>query len=125
MLKINAKKKLYRLFPLLVLLYIAIGLPLVHPLLHYPSDDDHDLTHSCAHHHGGAHDDDDQTSECPVCHFISTSQWLTTSFAPCTPTSVQFETIAHVYLLPEMDIGLKPIKPRAPPAIKSFTYLYV
>jgi hypothetical protein len=116
MLKIITTKKLNRLLPLLVILYIAIGLPLVHPLLHHPWDDDHSSTKNCAHHHRGAQEDD-PSSNCPICSFLSTSQWLTTGFAPGSTTSIQFGTIARVYLLLEIKTDSRQAKPRAPPEV--------
>ncbi|MGD9214425.1 MAG: hypothetical protein PVJ84_06410 [Desulfobacteraceae bacterium] len=111
-----AKKRLFCLFPIGIILFIAIGLSLVHPLLHLPSDDDHHLTHHCAHHHGGTHDDD-QASECPVCYFLSTSQLLTWESAYNNPTKIHLEPLAQVYFLPETDTDVKQVKPRAPPEL--------
>ena len=114
--KIITKKKLYRFLPLLVVLYIAIGLSMVHPLLHHPWNYDHSSTENCAHHHREKQDDG-QASECAICKFISTSQWLATGFSPGIPTSIQFGTIASVHLSPEIDSDSRQTKPRAPPEI--------
>jgi hypothetical protein len=116
------KIKRCRLFPILVALYIAIGLPLVHPLIYRPWHDDHTSEQNHAHHRGA--EGDHQESDCPLCDFISTSQWLATAFAPGTAINFQFGTFAPIYLTLKAEIGSRPSKPRAPPVVADLTKFY-
>jgi hypothetical protein len=113
MLSCITRKCLFRLFPLLVMGYIALGVPLTHPLLHDLSIEDHAGKHDCTHHRENK--DDDSSFRCPICHFLLGSQWLATPIATGMQTNLPFGHLPFADLLLTTDTGPIPAEPRAPP----------
>ena len=63
----------YNLIPLLVMLYVAAGLPLVHPIFHTHSEHDQSIVASCGLLLQGP-EVDGKAHHCPICDFEATNQ---------------------------------------------------
>lgn len=110
-----AKKGRFNLIPLLVMLYIAAGVPLIHPVLH-----DH-LNHGQT---GAApfaepfltSPDQEKEHDCPICSFLATNQWHAASFIPAIAAGEQLGSIASKKPFFPIKTDSKISEPRAPPA---------
>ena len=104
----------HNLLPLVVIFYIAIGMPLVHPFFHDHIDHDHISQCHCAEHLREKFCEDDY-HECPICNFLAT---ITLHIAELPPSIIgqgQLGNIDYAYQSLQIKTGLKPIEPRAPP----------
>ena len=70
----------FDLLPLLAALFIAVGMPLVHPVLHSHLEHDH-ISTGHRNEHGFAGRYEDYGPMCPVCDFLATSHWYASG--PC------------------------------------------
>ena len=108
----------YNLLPLLVILFISVGMPLVHPALHNHFDHEH-----VSEDHGAEHlppkPDEDKAHECPICDFLATCQLHPAGLGPMITASewmVRIDTINQIFLVKACPF---PAKSRAPPAFVS------
>ena len=71
----------YNLLSLLVVLFIAVGMPLLHPLLH-----NHFEHHHISENHGAEQPSEvpskNKEHDCPICDFQATSQFSNISLVP-------------------------------------------
>ena len=63
----------FSLLPLLPALFIAAGMPLLHPILHSDSENHYIISDHCDE-HISAFADEDHELNCPICDFMATSQ---------------------------------------------------
>ena len=99
---------------LLAMLYIAIGMPLVHPEFHDHSDHEHNISGLSAHH---IEPTDEKLDDhcCPICEFLATSQLhqcvSAHPFEVDEPFSIKVAFIESV----NIKSWLRPCEPRASP----------
>ena len=98
---------------MLVMLYLAIGLPVVHSLLHHNVDEDPTHSESCPHHHETEHEE--QAAPCPICKFLSTSPWFASGQAVSFVPYTQLGTIIPIEIRFAVEGDTLKINPRAPP----------
>ena len=108
-------KGCYILLPLVVVLHIAVGMPLVHPFFHNHLDHDHASRCHCAEHLRIISCEDNH-HECPICNFLATSPLHATELPKTVIANGQLGNVAHVYQSIQIKTGSKQIEPRAPPA---------
>jgi hypothetical protein len=63
----------FNLLSLLSSLFIAVGMPLLHPILHSHSENCHIISEHCGE-PISAFTDEDHELNCPICDFLATSQ---------------------------------------------------
>ena len=106
------------LLPLFSVLFIAVGMPLVHPVLHSHSENHGIISEHCDE-HVSALVDEDYELNCPICEFLATRQLYDTGMAPSI-TEIQpigkIISIKNVFLA---KTGLSLTGPRAPPVFTS------
>lgn len=108
----------YNLIPLLAILSIAVGMPLLHPVLH-----SHPEHHHISAGHGVEHfpaiPDEDKAHECPICDFLATSQLYDTGLGLIiTENEPVGKTVSinHIFLVKACPFQTEP---RAPPVFTS------
>ena len=108
----------YNLLPLLAILSIAVGMPLLHPVLH-----SHPEHHHISADHGVEHflaiPYEDKAHECPICDFLATSQLYDTGLGLIITENEPVGKIVsanHIFLVKTCQFQ---IEPRAPPVFTS------
>ena len=71
----------FSLLPLFSALFIAVGMPLFHPVLHSHSDNYHILSEHCDEHISLLADDDHERN-CSICDFLATRQLYDSGMEP-------------------------------------------
>jgi len=108
----------YILLPLLAILFIAVGMPLIHPVLH--SSLEH---HQISVGHGAGQflsmPDKDKAYECPICDFLATIQLYDTSSELIITEKEPIGTIFSIYQFCLVKTCLILSEPRAPPVFTS------
>jgi len=104
----------FSLLPLFSALFIAVGMPLFHPVLHSHSEN-HDIISEHCDAHISALADNDHELYCPICDFLATRQLYDSGMEPSI-TGIQpignVISIKNVFLA---KTGLSLTEPRAPP----------
>ena len=104
----------FSLLPFFSVLLIAVGMPLLHPILHSHSE----IFHVIPGHndeHISAFADKDHELNCPICDFLATNQLYDTGMEPiiaanCPANKIVF--IKNIFLAKTHSLQ---IEPRAPP----------
>ena len=108
----------YSLIPLLAILFIAVGMPLLHPVLHSHLEHHH-LNGGCGDGHLPAISDKDQAHKCPTCDFLATSQLHVTVLDRIVTHN---EAVCYLLFTNQTFWGMicpSPTEPRAPPVFTS------
>ena len=105
----------YSLFSLLAVLFIAIGMPLVHPVLHQHLDHRHihadgDVKHLAT------IQDDEKDRECSICDFLATYQLHSSGLGLIITANEWVGRVAQTHQIFLVQIGPFSAKSRAPPA---------
>jgi len=112
------------LLPSMAALFIAVGMPLLHPALHshsayHHSGAGHFNKHENQHEHDAVRLDEDHAQNCHVCDFLATSTWYDAD--PCLVLT-QKEAVGKIVSLNIVfwatTCSLQ-IEPRAPPVLAS------
>ncbi|MAF33483.1 MAG: hypothetical protein QF466_03465 [Desulfobacterales bacterium] len=109
----------FRLFPLLSALFIAAGVPLLHPILHSHSESYH-ITSEHHDEHIPTFVDKDHEPNCLICGFLATSQLHATGIGR---TSTYIEPVGIlISIMNVFSAKIFPLQiaPRAPPAANSY-----
>jgi len=108
----------FSLLPLFSALFIAVGMPLFHPVLHSHSEN-HDIILERYDEHISALADDDHELNCPICDFLATRQLYnsgTESIITEMKPAGNIISIKNVFLAKTRPTQTEP---RAPPVIAS------
>ena len=99
---------------LLAILYIAIGMPLLHPAFHHHSIHDHHISEHNTDHLEPA-DEKEEIHFCPICEFLATSPFhqivSAYSFKVYKPSISKVSFIQYC----KVKTGSRPSEPRASP----------
>jgi hypothetical protein len=118
MLKKVTNRISFSLLPIFSAFFIAVGMPLFHPVLHSHSENHDIISQHCAVHISALADEDHEI-KCPICDFLATRQLYDSGMAPII-TEIQpignIISIKNVFLA---KIGLSQTEPRAPPVFTS------
>ena len=110
----------YGLLPLLAALFVATGMPLLHPVVHSHSEDYHVIPEH-RDEHTPAFADKDQEPNCPICEFLATKQVYNTGIGR---TITELEPVGKIIsiknVLPAKNFPAQ-IEPRAPPVPASIS----
>ena len=71
----------FSLLPLFSALFIAVGMPLFHPVLHSHSENHGIISEHCDEHISALADEDHELN-CPICDFLATRQLYDSGMAP-------------------------------------------
>ena len=109
-----------RLLALLSALFIAAGMPLLHPVVHNHSESDHIISE---HHdeHISVFADENHKPNCPICGFLATSQLYDTGKGP---TITEIEPVGNIISIKDVFLAKTfpmQIEPRAPPVLASIS----
>jgi hypothetical protein len=108
----------FSVLPLLSALFIAVGMPLLHPVVHSHSEN---YRTNSEHHdeHISVFADEDHEPNCPICGFLATSKLYDTGKG-CTITVIEpvgkSVSIKNIFLAKTFPLQ---IEPRAPPVLAS------
>ena len=108
----------FSLFPLFSVLFIAVGMPLLHPVLHSHSKNYCIISEHCDQ-HISAFSDEDHELNCPICGFLATSQLYDTGMAPIIAEIKPADKIISTKNFFLAKIHPLQIEPRAPPISNS------
>jgi hypothetical protein len=104
----------FSLLPLFSVLFIAVGMPLLHPILHSDSKN-YDIISEHCDQHISVFADEDHELNCPICDFLAASQLYDSGMEPIIVEIKPADKIISI----KNFISAKPhplrIKPRAPP----------
>jgi len=118
MLKKVTNRISFSLLPLFSALFIAVGMPSLHPVLHSHSEN-HDIIPEHCDEHISTLADEDRELNCPICDFLATRQLYDSGMEPII-TEIQpigkIISIKNVFLA---KTGLSQTEPRAPPVFTS------
>lgn len=116
MLKIIINGIPYSLLSLFAILFIAVGMPLIHPALHrHPHHEQVNAGH--CNEHFPAIPDDNEDHECPICDFQATIQLFVDGLIPTITANEHFSLIRpKIHHLLSI-VRLIMTEPRAPPCI--------
>jgi hypothetical protein len=104
----------FSLLPLFSALFIAVGMPLLHPALHSHSEN-YDIISEHYDEHSSAFADEDHELNCPICDFLATSQLYDTGMEPIIAENNpagKIVLIKNIFLAKTHPMQ---IEPRAPP----------
>ena len=108
----------FSLLPLFSALFIAVGMPLLHPVLHSHSEN-HDTISEYCDEHISAFADEHHELNCPICDFLATRRLYDSGMEPII-TEIQpigkIISIKNAYLA---NTGPSQTEPRAPPLFAS------
>ncbi|MGD9072176.1 MAG: hypothetical protein PVI69_10455 [Desulfobacterales bacterium] len=104
----------YNLLPLLVMLYITVGMPLVHPLIHQHSDHDRSVS-TCGSLLLQNIADEGKTHHCTICDFEATNQLHSKAcnFVPDWHQAI--DDFVFIKISPSLKAIPQSIEARAPP----------
>ena len=108
----------FSLLPLFSVLFIAVGMPLLHPVLHSHSENYHIISE----HHDkriSAFADEDHKLNCPICDFLATSQLYDTGIESIIAENHLADEIILIKNIYSVKIHPLQIEPRAPPISNS------
>ena len=108
----------FRQLPLLSALFIAVGMPLLHPALHSNSIDQRIISEYCDQ-HISAFADEDHELNCPICEFLATSQLYDTGIESIIAENHLADEIILIKNIYSVKIHPLQIEPRAPPISNS------
>ena len=104
----------FSLLPLFSALFIAVGMPLLHPVLHSHSENYYIISE----HYDkriSAFADEDHELNCPICDFLATSQLYDTGIEPIIAEINPADKIILIKNIFLAKIHPLQIEPRAPP----------
>ena len=104
----------FRLFPLFSALFIAVGMPLLHPVLHSHSENHHIISEHYGE-HISAIADEDHGLNCLICAFLATSQLDDTGMEPNVAENKPADKIRSIKKIFLAKTHQLQIEPRAPP----------
>ena len=108
----------YNLLSLLAILFIAVGMPLVHPLLHSHLEHHH-ISAGHGVDHFQAMSDEDKAHECPICEFLATSQLYDTGLGLIITDNEPIGKIVSINRIFLVKTCPLQAEPRAPPVFTS------
>jgi len=104
----------YNLLPLLAGLFIAVGMPLLHPILHSHSENYHIISEHCGE-HISAFAYEDHELNCPICDFQATNQLYDAGMVRIIANIKPADKIASIKNIFLAKTHPLQIEPRAPP----------
>jgi hypothetical protein len=104
----------FSLLPLFSVLFIAVGMPLLHPVLHSHSENYHIILEHCGQHISALADEDHELN-CPICDFQATSQLYDAGMEPIIAEINPDDKIASIKNVILAKTHPLQIEPRAPP----------
>ena len=104
----------FSLLPLFSALFIAVGMPLLHPVLHSHSENYLIISEHCGG-HIFAFADEDHERNCPICDFLATSQLYDAGMEPIIAEIKPADKIASIKNVFLAKTHPLQIEPRAPP----------
>jgi hypothetical protein len=104
----------FNLLPLLSVLFIVVGMPLLHPVLHSHPEYHYIISEHCDE-HISAFADEDHGLNCPICDFLATSQMYDTGREPIIAENYPADKIVSVKNIFLAKPHPLQIEPRAPP----------
>jgi hypothetical protein len=114
MLVLISKKVTYNQLSLLAILYIAAGMPLIHPAFHNHFDD-HGILANQGVGQISAITHDNRLHNCPICFFLASSQLLGSGLNLIIAANELLGTISPVDQLSLVKCCIIGSEPRAPP----------
>lgn len=104
----------FSLLPLLSALFIAVGMPLLHPVLHSHSENNHIVSEHYDE-HISAFEDEEHGKNCRICDFLATSQLKDTGMEPIVAENNPADKIISIKNIFLAKTHPLQIEPRAPP----------
>ena len=104
----------FSLLPLFSSLFIAVGMPLFHPILHSHSENHYIISEHCDE-HISAFADEDHERNCSICDFLATSQLYDAGMEPIIAENKPADKIASIKNVFLAKTHPLQIEPRAPP----------
>ena len=105
----------FSLPPLISVFFLAVGMPVLHPILHSHSENSYiNLEHGDQ--HISAFADEDHELNCPICDFLATSQLYDTGMEPIIAENSPADKIVLIKNIFLARTHSLQIEPRAPPA---------
>jgi hypothetical protein len=105
----------YNLLSLLAVLFIAVGMPLLHPVLHNHFEHYHIIENHGAEQHSEI-PSKDKEYECSICDFRATNQFFVSGLAPIMPAGEPLGiTLSIIPIFFLVKVRSTQTKPRAPP----------
>jgi hypothetical protein len=104
----------YKLLPLLAILFFAVGIPMIHPVLHSHFEHRH-ISEGYNVKHSQRIQNEYSAHKCPLCDFLATSQLQNADSGPIIKTN---ELISRITLTNQIFLTKTcpfPTQPRAPP----------
>ena len=118
MLKKLTNRISFRLLPLFSALFIAVGMPLFHPVLHSHSENHGIISEHCDEHISVLADEDHELN-CPICDFLATRQLYDSGMEP---SITEMKPAGNIISIKKVFLAkTRPTQtdPRAPPVIAS------
>ena len=106
------------MLPLFSAFFIAVGMPLFHPVLHSHSENYHIISEH-RDEHIPAFANKDHELNCSICDFLATRQLYDSSMAPIITEIQPIENIISIKNVFLAKTGLSQTEPRAPPVFTS------
>ncbi|MGD8901640.1 MAG: hypothetical protein PVF39_16250 [Desulfobacterales bacterium] len=94
--------------------FVAVGMPLLHPVLHSHSENYHIISEQCGQDISALADEDHELN-CPICDFLATSQLYDTGMEPIIAENNPAGTIVLIKNIFLARTHPMQIEPRAPP----------
>jgi len=104
----------YHLLSLLVMLYIDVGMPLIHPLFHFHEEHDQSIL-ACGGDSFNAPEDKGEAHHCHICDFKATNQLHAVESGPFVAADNANESINALFWFFLFRTCLKHVDARAPP----------
>ncbi|MGD9057734.1 MAG: hypothetical protein PVJ41_10275 [Desulfobacterales bacterium] len=104
----------FSLLPLFSALFIAVGMPLLHPALHSHSEN-YDIISEHYDEHSSTFADEDHELNCTICDFLATSQLYDAGMEPIIAENKPTDKIASIKNTFLARTHPMQIEPRAPP----------
>jgi len=108
----------FSLLPLFIVLFIAVGMPLLHPVLHSHSENYHIISEH-RDEHIPAFANKDHGLNCSICDFLATSQLYDTGIESIIAENHLTDEIISIKNIFSAKLHPLKIEPRAPP-IRNF-----
>ena len=108
----------FRLIPLFSVLFIAVGMPLLHPIIHSHSENDCIIPEHC-NKHISAFADEGHELNCSICGFLATNQLYDTGIESIIAENHLADKIILINNFFLAKIHPLQIEPRAPPISNS------
>jgi hypothetical protein len=105
----------FRLLPLFSILFIAVGMPVLHPVLHSHSEN-HGIIPEYCDQHISAFTDENHEPNCLICDFLATSQLYDTGMEPVKAEIKPADKIISLAIAFLAKSHPLQIVPRAPPS---------